>query len=64
MIIHSEFTDGPVSIEAITEIEKDCISVSFFNNTTGVNVCINKGRITVYVYPQDATPEIIDISAR
>jgi len=65
MTINSHITDGNNSIEVITEIEQDCISISCSNTAAGVNIFFNGDNIVAYIYPQDATgPEIITLSTK
>lgn len=63
MIIHSKLTEGQTEIDCNVEIEQDCLSFSFNQNSICINICLYHGKLTAHIYAQNGNdPEVINLT--
>ena len=62
MIINTNLIDGTTSITSTIEVEEDCLSICFRNNS--INICQNNGILKAYIYAGNNDPEIIALPSK
>lgn len=63
MTIHTQIKEDKASTDVSLEIETDSISISLGDNTSGINIIFNGGRITAYIYTSTTPdPEVITLT--